>query len=125
MSKQSDFGAFLTGFFVGGLIGAGVALIFAPQSGEETREQIRQKGINLGEQASQAAEEARYKAEQALSEARVKLDEAAVDLQKRAKELQDQGKVLLKEKQKQFQAQKGEEETPAEGITLEDTPIEE
>ncbi len=123
MSKQSDFGAFLTGFFVGGLIGAGMALIFAPQSGEETREQIRQKGNELGEQASQTAEEVRHKAEQALSEARVKLDEAAVDLQKRAKELQDQGKVLLKEKQKQLQAQKCEEETPAEGITLEDTPI--
>ena len=38
MSQQdSDFGAFLAGFFVGGLIGAAVALLIAPQSGEETR----------------------------------------------------------------------------------------
>ena len=36
MSDNNDeFGAFLVGFIVGGLSGAVVALLFAPQSGEE------------------------------------------------------------------------------------------
>ena len=43
--NDSDFGAFFTGLVVGGLVGAAVALMLAPQSGEETRAQIRQRSI--------------------------------------------------------------------------------
>lgn len=32
--------SWLTGFVLGGLIGAGLALLFAPQSGKDTREKI-------------------------------------------------------------------------------------
>ena len=35
--SDNEIGAFLTGFIIGGLVGAAVALITAPQSGEETR----------------------------------------------------------------------------------------
>ena len=37
MSDRDEFGAFLVGFIVGGLSGAVVALLFAPQTGEENR----------------------------------------------------------------------------------------
>jgi gas vesicle protein len=37
---------------VGGLIGAGVALLLAPKAGEETRAQIRDKSLSLKEQAT-------------------------------------------------------------------------
>lgn len=44
MSNKSEneggFGAFLAGFIIGGLVGAAVALVLAPQSGEETRSQL-------------------------------------------------------------------------------------
>ena len=38
--NKSDFGAFFSGFVIGGLVGAAIALILAPQSGEETRAQM-------------------------------------------------------------------------------------
>lgn len=41
--NESSFGAFLAGFIIGGLVGAAVALILAPQSGEETRTQVAQR----------------------------------------------------------------------------------
>ena len=47
MSDNSDFGAFLVGFVVGGLTGAAVSLLFAPQSGEETRAILRDKAVEL------------------------------------------------------------------------------
>ena len=52
MSDRDEFGAFLVGFIVGGLTGAVVALLFAPQSGEETRALIKDKSIELRDKAS-------------------------------------------------------------------------
>ena len=43
MSDNNEFGSFLSGFLVGGLVGAAVALLMAPQSGEETRTLIGEK----------------------------------------------------------------------------------
>ncbi|MCZ7668341.1 MAG: YtxH domain-containing protein [Chloroflexi bacterium] len=47
MSENNDFGAFLAGFVIGGLVGAATALILAPQSGEQTRHQIADKSEDL------------------------------------------------------------------------------
>lgn len=127
MCKENNFGAFVTGFFIGGLIGSGAALLFAPQAGEKTREQIHQKGIELGEQATKATGEARSKTERKIAEAQVKLEKVSKDLQRRAKELEEQGRTLLAEKQKQIQelTKKIEEQAPAKGITLEDVTAKE
>jgi gas vesicle protein len=38
---SKDTGSILSSFFLGGIIGAGVALLAAPKTGRETREQIR------------------------------------------------------------------------------------
>jgi gas vesicle protein len=43
--------SFLIGFLVGASAGAVAALMWAPQSGEKTRTQIREKGIELKGQA--------------------------------------------------------------------------
>ncbi len=61
MSEQQSggFGWFILGFLVGGLAGATVALAYAPESGEETRERLRLKGIELRGQAEQVAGKAR------------------------------------------------------------------
>jgi gas vesicle protein len=45
----------------------------APQSGEETRQMIRDKGIELRDQAVETAEEARHKAEAAAAEAKERI----------------------------------------------------
>jgi gas vesicle protein len=93
MSDNSggEIGAFFAGFLVGGLVGAAAALLLAPQSGEETRGQIRQKGIEL-----------QTRAEDAMDEARAKVDAVAADVKRRAEELQLQSKVILEEGQKQL-----------------------
>jgi len=112
-NHENDFGTFLIGFFVGALLGAAAGMLFAPQSGEETREQIHTKSIELSEQATHKAEEARAKAEQLLSEARHKLEDATKDLQTRAQELQEQTKTLIEEKQAQLKEKMHKEEAAA------------
>ncbi len=41
MSERKGGESFLAGFLIGGVIGAGIALLFAPAKGEETREFIK------------------------------------------------------------------------------------
>ncbi|MBN2044533.1 MAG: YtxH domain-containing protein [Anaerolineales bacterium] len=42
----------LTGILIGGLAGAAAMLLLAPQSGKDTRLQIRNRGLQLRDQAS-------------------------------------------------------------------------
>lgn len=83
MSDRDEFGAFLVGFIVGGLTGAVVSLLFAPQSGEETRALIKDKSIELRDKASVSAEAALARAEAIAAEARARADELAADLRAR------------------------------------------
>ena len=87
MSDRDEFGAFLVGFIVGGLTGAVVSLLFAPQSGEETRALIKDKSIELRDKAQVSAEEAIARAEAAAAEARARADELARQLRDRSKEV--------------------------------------
>jgi gas vesicle protein len=87
MSDRDEFGAFLVGFIVGGLTGAVVSLLFAPQSGEETRALIKDKSIELRDKATTSAEAAIARAEAAAAEARARAEELAKELRARGKEV--------------------------------------
>jgi gas vesicle protein len=80
---DSDLGAFMAGFLLGGMIGAGVALLLAPQSGEETREMLRERSIELKGRAEQAASDIRTKAETTFQEGRERFDDAVESTRKR------------------------------------------
>ena len=88
-----DLGAFLAGFIIGGLVGAAVALILAPQSGEETRTQLRQQSDELRSRAMQSAQSSEY-----LNSARERLQtvqSTTADVQNRARIVLDAGKARI------------------------------
>ena len=87
MTERDEFGAFLVGFVVGGLTGAVVALLFAPQSGEETRALIKDKSIELRDKAQVSAEEAYARAEELAADARHRAEELSKEARTRATEL--------------------------------------
>jgi gas vesicle protein len=53
---------FLGGLALGTLLGGALALVFAPQTGEETREQLRDTSIQLRERATQLADQVKEQA---------------------------------------------------------------
>lgn len=51
-------GGYMIAFTVGAILGAGLALLYAPRSGKETREMLAQKGRELKDKADEKREDA-------------------------------------------------------------------
>jgi gas vesicle protein len=63
MTPQNNEGAaFFAGLVIGGLVGAALALLLAPQSGEETRAQIRDKSLEYKDMAADGITDVQQKA---------------------------------------------------------------
>jgi len=77
----SDAGAFLSGLMIGGLIGAGVALLYAPQSGEATRQQIAEKSTELKTQAETELAKIQEQAQATLTDLQSKANQVTADAQ--------------------------------------------
>lgn len=109
--RESDLGAFLAGFFIGGLVGVAVALLFAPQSGEETRVLIRDKSIELKDKAATTYDEYYARAGEFADTTRQK----AVELQQRGQQALEQQKTRLSGGKSPEAMEPPAEEAPAEG----------
>jgi gas vesicle protein len=78
----------LAGFVIGGLAGASAALLFAPQSGKETRAQIQQKSLEIRDQAVETVDDA-------VAQVKSKTHEISDNVRGKAKELQHQGQEMI------------------------------
>jgi gas vesicle protein len=59
--------SFLSGVLTGALVGAAVALLFAPESGEEVRLQIQERSIRLKDDIKAVADARRAELERELA----------------------------------------------------------
>lgn len=66
---------FLIGIAVGGLVGSTIALLLAPDSGEELRSQLRERGQNFYNDVRHAADERRIELRQRLETMRAPREE--------------------------------------------------
>ncbi len=122
MNERNDFGAFLAGFIVGGAVGAILALLYAPQPGEETRTVLKEKGIELKERATSASESTVSRLQERVKDLSAQVEELTKTLQERAAEFKEKGAQIVGEAARRI-PRKGEaaaEEAPApEGDTAE------
>jgi len=58
-SESNRIGGYLAAFAIGALVGTGLALLYAPRSGKETRELLAKKGRELKGKASDALDDAK------------------------------------------------------------------
>lgn len=94
MEQDKKSSLFMKGFFWGSIAGAAVALLFAPKSGREIREDLRQRSNELLDEADTAVKDVRKRAEQVLNDGRAKADillreaeEKLADARKKASEI--------------------------------------
>lgn len=97
---------FLGGPLLGGLVGAGIALLNAPQSGEETREQIERTAL-----------EARGKAKQAVDDTRRQIKEAGDDASQRAADAAAQAQATAEEAERRLAKAAEEAKQAAQNLT--------
>ena len=83
-------GSFLAGLVVGGLAGAGAMLLLAPQSGERTRAEIQQKGMELRDQTVETVENT-------MADARIKARQITDPARKQAEQLQQHDQETYEE----------------------------
>jgi len=76
------------GLLVGGLVGAGTALLFAPQAGAKTRTEVRDGVQHLRDQTNE-------KVKGTITQVKTKANQIKTDVQVKADELQHQGRDLI------------------------------
>lgn len=80
MDKNGSNGMFFTGFIIGGVIGAATALLTAPQSGEATRTQIRDRGVELKEKAEATYASVQKQIEETTAQLHTKMDDLSAKI---------------------------------------------
>ncbi|MBN1876655.1 MAG: YtxH domain-containing protein [Anaerolineae bacterium] len=73
MANNGNFGVFFNGFVIGGMVGTVMALLFAPQSGQRMRTEIKEK-------AETAYVEAQKKMTASLTELQTKVDKLSANV---------------------------------------------
>ncbi len=77
MNEERGFSAksVFISFLLGGIVGAGLALLLAPQSGKETRAKIKETAEDVKEKAESYIKEAKQKISSTLDKAKETLEE--------------------------------------------------
>jgi gas vesicle protein len=93
--QTSNPGGFLAGLLFGGLAGAGVMLLLAPQSGKKTRTKIKRKGRKLGKQTAETIDAG-------VDQARAKANEVTTNIHEQVENLQQRGQDAVDEQKKRW-----------------------
>jgi len=101
MSTKSNTGFFA--FLLGGAIGAVVGLLYAPRSGEETRQILTEEGKDLMNKTRNSVSEAQESAMATLQSAQERLAALNLEAKERLTKLQDIAKETLDEQKKSLE----------------------
>jgi gas vesicle protein len=90
MYREDQSGAsFMLGIMTGAVIGAGVALLFAPRTGQEMRQQLGEQYRGLADRAGQTAQSLREGAQSIRESAQQLRDQGREKVQRAASQLSD------------------------------------
>jgi len=89
---EPDRGSGLGWFVVGAVLGAGLALLFAPASGEETRRRLRREAGKLKDRAEDVIDDLSYEYDRVREDVEEKVDEVKEKVTGAARSLVDEAR---------------------------------
>ena len=95
MADSSAAKGFVVGVLTGGIIGAAIALLYAPKSGKELRADIKNKAGEIADEAEQYLTAAKHKAVDIINEGKKKSETLISDAHKKAQSLLDDAEKIL------------------------------
>lgn len=95
MEENKNAKGLLLGILTGGVIGAAIALLYAPKSGRELRNDIRLKKDELLDDTSEYLHIAKTKASDLINEGKRKSEELISDARRKASSLIDDANTVL------------------------------
>ncbi len=109
MAEQEESkNSFLIGFLAGSVVGAIVALLYAPKAGKELRADIRNKTNEVVESADEYISAARNKAVDIINEGKKKSEGLISEAKKRAESLLGDAEKILTETRSKGESSKSE-----------------
>ena len=109
MSDNNSGSEFFKGFLFGGIAGAVIALLYAPKSGKEVRDDIRKISADLTDDAQVTLKSAQQKAETLFEETKKQLEElrkeaesALGDVKMKAADGVEKGKTTVKNEKRRL-----------------------
>ncbi len=94
-SNDSMAKGLIIGFIAGSVVGAVLALLYAPKSGKELRRDIKDKASDLVEKGEEYIAKARTTATEIVNEAKKKSDSLITDARKQASSLMGDAERIL------------------------------
>ena len=85
----------IVGFIAGSIVGAALALLYAPKSGRELRRDIKDKTNELVDKGEEYLAKAKTKATEIVSEAKKKSDSLITDARKQASNLMGEAERIV------------------------------
>jgi len=90
-------GEFLAGVIVGALVGIGLGMLFAPQSGEQTRQRIRTRADEMGDRLRGSVSDLSTRLQSSAGEVGERVREKADDLVRRGRSAVEEGSRRLRD----------------------------
>jgi gas vesicle protein len=87
----------IVGFLIGGLVGAIVAMLYSPHSGEENRQIMMNQSLELRDKALQSIQDAQKATLNSLNDAQDRLEELNQEARTLIKKLQEIGQITIEE----------------------------
>lgn len=98
MEKDKGSG-FVLGLLIGSMVGAAIAVLMTPATGEETRRLLKERAYEPARaKVIDLAEDMRTKAEDLAADLKIKANDIATDLKSRANEIWEKSKKTVSEK---------------------------
>jgi gas vesicle protein len=85
----------IIGFLAGGVVGAVIALLYAPKPGKELRSDIKKKASNLAEDANEYIKAATTKGKELINQGKSRSEQLVTETKEKAEHILDDAEKVL------------------------------